>query len=187
MEFDEQSLILRCQRGDKPAYGILVENYMQRAYHIALGLTGSHENALDLSQEAFVRAYRAIKKLDPKRKFFTWFYQILKNLCFNHLRDQKRHAAAFSEIGDGVLDNLSDSNADAAANYEQQELRELLWKALNSLNPADREIIILKDFQDLSYKEIAEFLNCPDGTVMSRLYHARKALKLKLEGYYHEV
>lgn len=187
MELNESALILDCQHGDKSAFGLLAKKYLQRAYHIALGLTGTHESALDLSQEAFVRAYRNIKQLDPQRKFFTWFYQILRNLCFNYLRDQQRHAAAFSEIGTEVIDNLSDDAADSAVNLEQAELQEWVWKALNSLKPQDREIIILKDFQELSYREIAEYLNCPGGTVMSRLYHARKALKMKLEGYYHEA
>jgi len=187
MEFDERALILDCQHGDKSAFGFLAKKYLQRAYHIALGLTGTHESALDLSQEAFVRAYRNIQQLDPQRKFFTWFYQILRNLCFNYLRDQQRHATAFSEIGEEVLETLSDQDADSAVNLEQAEMQELVWKALNSLKPQDREIIILKDFQELSYKEIAEYLDCPGGTVMSRLYHARKALKIKLEGYYHEA
>ena len=186
MEFDEQALILRSQQGDKQAFGYLVKKYMQRAYHIALGLTSSHDNALDLSQDAFVRAYRAISKLNPQRQFFTWYYQILRNLCFNHLRDRARHATSFSEIGADVVDNIKDTDADSATKIEQAEMREILWKALESLKPQDREIIILKDFQELSYKEIAEILACPNGTVMSRLYHARKALKIRMEGYYHE-
>lgn len=185
-EIDERSIILRCQKGDKQIYGRLVTNYMKRAYFIALGLVGVHEGALDLSQEAFVRAYRSIDKLNPERKFFTWYYQILRNLCFNYLRDHARHARPFSEIGEEQISSLADDSQDVSLEIEKQEMREALWNALDTLKPHEREIIILKDFQEMSYKEIAEYLDCPVGTVMSRLFNARKALKNKLEKYFDE-
>ncbi|MFQ5771318.1 MAG: RNA polymerase sigma factor, partial [bacterium] len=180
---EDRNLIIRSQKGEKQAYGELVKKYMKRAYFIALGLIGSHEAALDLSQEAFVRAYRAINKLDADRKFYTWYYQILKNLCFNFLRDRARHARSFTEVGETVLKTVPDSTQDVSLRVEQEELKEVVWKALNSLKAHEKEIIILKDFQELAYKEIAELLNCPIGTVMSRLYNARKALKAKLLRY----
>lgn len=181
----EAALIRQCQHGDKHAFGTLVKKYMKRAYFIALGLVGSHENALDLSQEAFVRAYRSIHKFDAKRKFFTWYYQILRNLCYNFLRDAARHASSFSKITEVQLTELEDHSADVSAMLEQEELQRLLWQALNELKPAEREIIVLKDFQDMSYQEMAGILNCPIGTVMSRLYTARQALKCKMEVYWH--
>jgi RNA polymerase sigma-70 factor (ECF subfamily) len=179
-------LIARCQAGDKQAFGALVEKYKKRAYYTALGLAGSHEDALDLSQEAFVRAYRSISKFDRSLGgFFTWYYKILRNLCFNFLRDRARHARAFSEV-DGPaqrLNEIPDENYDLTVIAERDELKEMLWKAILSLKEQDREIIILKDFQDISYKEIAEVLDCPIGTVMSRLFNARKQLREKMEGY----
>ncbi len=180
-EFDERSLILECQKGGKQAYGELVKKYMKRAYYTALGLIGSPEAAMDLSQEAFIRAYRAIKSLDADKKFFTWYYRILKNLCLNYLRDRARHARPFSEVGDTTLLKLSDQTQETSRMVEQEETKEMVWKAINSLKPQEREIIILKDFQEHSYKEISELLECPMGTVMSRLYNARQALKVKLE------
>lgn len=183
-EDDEETIIHRCQKGDKQAYGLLVKKYMKRAYFTALGLIGSREGALDMSQEAFVRAYRSIKRLDAERKFFTWYYQILRNLCFNFLRDRARHARLFSEVGEKRLKDIPDGGQDASKHVEQEEMKEAVWKALNSLKEQEREIIILRDFQELSYKEIAELLECPMGTVMSRLYNARKALKIKLERYF---
>jgi len=185
-ELDEGSVILRCQRGDTQIYGWLVKKYMQRAYFVALGLVGSHDGALDLSQDAFVRAYRSIHKLDPNRKFFTWYYQILRNLCFNFLRDNARHALPFSEIGDQQVDQIADNSDDASVQVEKDDMRERLWNAIDALKPNEREIIILKDFQEMSYKEIAETLEIPIGTVMSRLYSARHALKLKMESYVNE-
>jgi RNA polymerase sigma-70 factor (ECF subfamily) len=179
-------LIARCQAGDKQAFGALVEKYKKRAYYTALGLAGSHEDALDLSQEAFVWAYRSISKFDRSLGgFFTWYYKILRNLCFNFLRDRARHARAFSEV-DGPaqrLNEIPDENYDLTVIAERDELKEMLWKAILSLKEQDREIIILKDFQDISYKEIAEVLDCPIGTVMSRLFNARKQLREKMEGY----
>jgi len=183
-EIDERSIILRCQKGDKQSYGRLVQKYMRRAYFTALGMVGIHESALDLSQDAFVRAYRSIDRMDANRKFFTWYYQILRNLCFNYLRDSARHARPFSDIGDTQINNIVDASQDSSLLAERNELKEALWKALRSLKPQQREIIILKDFQEMSYKEIAETLGCPIGTVMSRLFNARQALKDKLEGYF---
>lgn len=180
---EEREAILQCQKGNKQAYGYLVKKYMKRAYFIALGFVGSHENALDLSQEAFVRAFRAIGRMDVNRKFFTWYYQILRNLCFNFLRDRARHARPFAEISDMELRTIPDKTENAEEILERKEIQEAVWKALDELRPHEREIILLKDFQDLSYKEIAEVLNCPIGTVMSRLFNARKALKTKLKRY----
>jgi len=178
---DEGALILRCQAGEKQAYGELVNKYMKRAYYTALGLIGSPEAAMDLSQEAFIRAYRAIKRLDADKKFFTWYYRILKNLCLNYLRDRARQARPFSEVGETTLLKMSDQSEDASNHVEREETKEIVWDAINSLKPQEREIIILKDFQEHSYKEISELLDCPMGTVMSRLYNARQALKVKLE------
>ena len=178
---DESEIIRRCQKGEKQAFGILVKHYMKRAYFTALGLIGRHEAALDLSQDAFVRAFRAINRFDPEMKFFTWYYRILKNLCLNFLRDRAKHARSFSDVEGKVLQTVPDQSQDASLLAEQNEVKEMVWSALNTLKPNEKEIILLKDFQDLSYKEIAELLGCPLGTVMSRLFTARKALKEKLE------
>ena len=177
---EEKEILLKCQNGDKQAFGFLVKKYMQRAYYIALGFIGSHESALDLSQEAFVKAFRAIKRFDVDKRFFTWYYQILRNLCFNFLRDRAKHARPFSEFEDHEISRIRDESI-ASDDVEREEVVFAVQKALSELKMKDREIIVLKDFQDLSYKEIAEVLDCPIGTVMSRLYYARAALKTKLE------
>ena len=180
---DVQAIKL-CQTGDRAAYGYLVEQYKERAYYSALGIVRSHEAALDLSQDAFVRAFRHIKRFDTTKKFFTWYYQILRNLCLNFIRDKKKHARSFSEIDEYQISRLTDANEDASALAEQNELKKALWAAMDDLKSKEREIIMLKDFQDLAYKEIADILEIPIGTVMSRLFNARKALKAKLERIY---
>jgi RNA polymerase sigma-70 factor (ECF subfamily) len=183
---NDERLVTRCQAGDIQAFGILVEKHKQRVYYTALGLLGSHEDALDVSQEAFVRAYRSIAKFQSRRSsFFTWYYQILRNLCFNFVRDRAKHARAFSEIDARrqPLAEIVDAGGDPSVIAERNELKAAVWRAINALKTHDREIIILRDFQDLSYTEIAETLNCPLGTVMSRLFGARRQLKEKLAGY----
>ncbi len=185
-DISEYSLIEKSQQGDKQVYGVLVKKYMKRAYFTALGLTGYHESALDMSQEAFVRAYRSINKFDAKREFFTWYYQILRNLCFNHNRDRNRRAKPFSDIGDIQLNRIVDPSQAVIDQIDRQEMKNLLWQEINSLKSQEKEIIILKDFQDMTYKKIAEFLHIPIGTVMSRLFNARKILKEKLKDFFYE-
>lgn len=176
----EYSLLIKARNGNKEAYGEIVKIYMRRAYFSALTLLGSHEDALDISQEAFIRAYRAIKKFDINKKFFTWYYQILKNLCLNHLRDKFRHAVNFSNIYE-LLENIKDNGQDVEIMVERNETKKIVWEALWKLPPEDREIITAKDIVNASYEEIAELLQIPTGTVMSRLYNARKKLRKIIE------
>jgi len=183
---NDERLVSRCQAGEIQAFGVLVEKYKQRAYYTALGLIGSHDEALDISQEAFVRAYGAIAKFQASRAgFFTWYYQILRNLCFNFLRDRAKQARPFSEVetAESSLQNIADESSNPAVIAERNELKDAVWRAINSLKDGDREIILLRDFQEMSYKEIAATLDCPIGTVMSRLFNARQQLREKLEGY----
>ncbi len=95
----DRDLAVRVRRGDAEAFGDLVERYKRRAYYAALGLVGSHEDALDLSQEAFARAFRARKTLDPERPFYAWLYQIIRRLCFNFHRDRKTRRRYMEEAG----------------------------------------------------------------------------------------
>lgn len=167
----------RCRRGSSEAFEVLVNKYMKDAYFIALGLVGNREDALDLSQEAFVRAYRNIKHIKPGRKFFPWFYQILKNLCISHLRKRKRRRASSLDSENcpemaAVTDCFS-PEAIAGRN----EIKDKVWQAIGKLDDKHREVIILRHFQNMSYEQIAEALFCNKGTVTSRLYYARKRLE----------
>ncbi|MHC5075576.1 MAG: RNA polymerase sigma factor [Planctomycetota bacterium] len=151
-------------------------------YFIALGLVGNHNDALDLSQEAFFRAYSNIKLLNSNQKFFPWFYQILRNLCFSHLRKGKgRKTASLSnnEMGADSLPSSDGFSPEFLA--ERNEIKEDVWRAIGQLSEKHREIIILRHFQQFSYDEIAQYLHCTKGTVMSRLYHARHKLRELLE------
>jgi RNA polymerase sigma-70 factor (ECF subfamily) len=154
---------------------------MKDAYFIALGLVGNREDALDLSQEAFIRAFSNIKQLNPDKKFFPWFYQILKNLCFSHLRKRRTRQ-------DCSLDTANDDNnrqAPVAVDdlftpdvlAERNEVKKKIWKAIGKLDEKHREVIILRHFRNMSYEQMAQNLFCNKGTVTSRLYYARKRLK----------
>lgn len=178
-ELSDQQLIARCQRGDRGAFEPLFRRYRDQAYGYALGLVGSPDDALDLTQEAFVRAYKALKRFRPDAPFEPWFFRILRNLCLNALRRRKTwQMVPWETVGD-----FQASQAEApSASIERTEIQEAVWLALSELGSEQREIIVLKDFQDRSYKDIAEILDIPIGTVMSRLYYARQALKVKLDG-----
>lgn len=161
---------------EKEYFETLVKQNMKRAYITALGFVGSHDAALDLSQEAFIRAYKNFRKFDRKKKFFTWYYKILKNLCLNYIRNRKkRKENHFIEIENENLyaDNFSDR-------IESDEILTLIEKAIEELEFEEREVIILREFEGCSYKEISELLNIPIGSIMSRLFYARKKLAEKL-------
>lgn len=176
---NDDELIIRAQRGEKEAYGMLVRAYMQPAYYSALALVGSHDEAMDLSQQAFIRAWMAIRKFEVGRRFFTWYYRILRNLCLNRLRDRAAQATPMAFFDHAI--EVSDESQDPALEADRALLREHVRAALGRLRPEEREIIVLRDFDGHSYAEIAELLECPLGTVMSRLYYARKHLKDLLE------
>lgn len=174
----ERALVLRARSGDRGAFGELVNRHMQRAYYIALGLTGSHEDALDLSQEAFARAFRARASLDPDRPFYAWLYQIVRRLCFNFLRDRSTRRRRLDEATPWLTQeaNVRASQSDPARNAERAELRARVQAAIEQLPEREREVLVLKEFEGLRYREIAELLGIPIGTVMSRLYYARRRL-----------
>jgi len=178
----DELLVRRVRAGDTPAFGKLVERYMRRAYYAALGLVGSHEDALDLSQEAFARAFRARERLDPERPFYAWLYQIIRRLCFNFVRDRRTRRRGIESASSWLVQQATARSTDnPQKTLERREARERVTEALESLPDRDREILVLKEFEGLRYREIAELIGIPIGTVMSRLYSARRRLAAALE------
>ena len=179
---DEQDLARRARAGDRQAFGVLVSRYMRPAYYAALGLVGSHEDAMDLSQEAFARAFRARGSLDPERPFYAWIYTILRRLCFNFLRDRTTRRAKLAAASGWLADQIGGQAAqsDPSQDAERSELRRLIEGAIARLPDRQREVLVLKEFEGLRYREIAELLGIPQGTVMSRLYAARRHLAATL-------
>lgn len=177
-EVNDNVLVLKAQAGDREAFGQLVTRYMRRAYYAALGLTGSHEDAMDLSQEAFIRAFRARASLDPDRPFYPWLYQIVRRLCFNLARDRRTRRRRLEEATPWLRDQAGARAAvsDPGRSAERAELRGRLEAAIEALPEREREVLVLKEFEGLRYREIADLLGIPIGTVMSRLYTARRNL-----------
>ncbi len=178
----EHQLVQSAQRGDAHAFGELVARYMRRAYFAALGLVGSHDDALDLSQEAFARAFNARQRLDPERPFYPWLYQILRRLCFNFLRDRRTRRTRLEAATPWLVEDIRDRAraGDPARLAERADLRGRLERAIDVLPEREREVLVLREFEELRYREIAELLGIPIGTVMSRLYSARKSLAAAL-------
>lgn len=180
----ESILVRRAQAGDTAAFGELVSAYMHRCYYAALGMVGSPQDAEDLSQEAFVRAFRARARLDPERPFYPWLYQILRRLCYNFTRDTSSRRRKLERAGWWLVAEATTraTGDDPERVRATDELRDRLEDAIAELPPAQREVFVLKEFEGLKYREIAALLDVPIGTVMSRLYAARQRLAQRLEG-----
>ena len=168
------ALVMGIKAGKKSAFGKLVERHKKLAFSMALGLVGNKDDAFDISQEAFLRVYRSAGTYDESRPFLPWFYTIIANLSRTWLKRRTRRENKMLDVDDvGYL--LIDSD-DPESELIKSETMGRLRKALLELSFDDREIITLQHFRNMSYDEIAELLDIPRGTVMSRLYYARKRL-----------
>jgi len=180
-ELTDDMLILRCKTGDKNAFRILVERYKKQAYGFAFSYLRNAEDALNISQDAFIKVWNAIDTYIEGRHFRPWMFSIIKNLSINLIEKKKRRREiSFEEAFEKSGFDIADSSGNPHKILEEKETRGSIWKAIFELKEEFREIIILKHFHDLSYQEIAETLGIPEGTVMSRLYYARFELKKKL-------
>ncbi|UCF05715.1 MAG: RNA polymerase sigma factor [bacterium] len=171
VDIDRQTLAA-WKRGSVRAFETIVKATMQRAFAVALGIVGNVEDAWDLSQECYMAAHKARRSFDIDRPFFPWFYRILRNRCLNFIERRKRRR----EVSLDVLVERADRTVSPEIALIRREQKETLWKVLFTLSPEHREIIVLREFQELSYQEISSMLDIAEGTVMSRLYYARKAL-----------
>jgi len=152
----------------------LVERYKQRAYYLALGMVGNSDEACDISQEAFIKVFKSANRFNREQRFFPWFYSILINLCKDALQRRERWDSKEVNIDDNEFILIDGRNPETT--MIKKEETECVRKAIIKLDPDDREIIMLKHFRDISYNEISVLLKIPKGTVMSRLYYARKKL-----------
>jgi RNA polymerase sigma-70 factor (ECF subfamily) len=184
MQTEATALMTAAKHGDRDAFDRLVERCRGQAFHVARSLVGSRDDAMELSQEAFLKTYRARATYRDGEPFLPWFHRILRNTCFSFLR--KRGRMRKRSINPGFGDDNADDLAweivdeDEPAPSEALELDEragLFWQAFRSLSSRDREILALRHFEELAYQEIADVLEIPIGTVMSRLYHARRRLR----------
>jgi RNA polymerase sigma-70 factor (ECF subfamily) len=175
---DDNRLITACRSGKTEAFGVLVRRYQDRLYPTVFRLSGCAEDALDLLQEAFLRAYQKLDHFNGESSFYTWVYRIAVNLAFSDLRKRRPDTS-----GGFPIDPPDERTADdPAASLERAERDEQIQQALGALSPDHRTIVVMKEFDDLSYEEIGAMLGIPVGTVRSRLHRARCELRELLRG-----
>ena len=175
----ELELIRKCKAGQSRFYEPLVRAYEPAGLRIAVAMMGNMDDAQDALQLAFIKTYDTLPRFDLRRPFGPWFFQILRNQCRDMLRSRK---ARFTV--EALDEHLETRPADVERGPERARQRnaakELLWQGLDRIGPEHREILVLKELEGFRYAEIAQILEIPEGTVASRLYHARSALKTAL-------
>ena len=179
----ERALIDRAQQGDHDAFAALVNEHQRYIYNLALRVLRDENEALDLAQETFVRAWSALPNFRGQSKFRTWLYRIVTNLCYNRLPGLRR---SLNALGDDVVEEIPDPDSKSgnpARKLEMQELREHLRQAVDDLDERYRLLIALRYQDELSYDEIASTLNLPLGTVKTGLFRAKERLRRALEAY----
>ena len=185
---EEQELVKRARQGDLSAYDDLVRRYQERIYATLYHMTSNHEDANDLAQEAFIKAFQALKTFKGGSSFYTWVYRIAVNKTINFLKQRKNR----SQMSLNDLDFNAEHDPDLVALVSEKtprreaglaELQEKLNEAMQTLSEAHRLVVTLHDVQGLSHEEIAKIMDCNIGTVRSRLFYARQQLQGQLVDY----
>lgn len=177
MDQELYDLITRAKHGDKKAFESLVKRYKRNVYYQAYGMLNDVMEAEDVLQEAFIKAYFSLKDLDSIYAFTSWLSRIVYHLCYDRLQRREKEKTI-------VIDwlDIRNNQADESANpIEQKQLQIDLHQAMQSLSPEHRAVLLLREIQGLSYKEIAEIMRVPEGTIKSRIHTARLALRSVLK------
>jgi RNA polymerase sigma-70 factor, ECF subfamily len=179
---DDLTLVKRVKTGDQRAFKLLVERYQRKIYAVALGMVKDKEEALDISQEAFVKVYKYLDHFKGDSSFYTWLYRITVNICIDALR--KKHALRGEqvELDEAVKMDTAEANIGALGSRLgtnpqksalRKELAEKIQQALETVPEKHRAILLLREVEGMSYEDLSRTLEIPKGTVMSRLFHAR--------------
>lgn len=180
-EFSDLELTRRSQAGDTKAFGELVTRYRTKIFTMVCGMVGNEHDAWDVAQEGFFKAWQSIHRFEGRSSFYTWIYRLTMNLTIDSLRRKGRREEV--ELNDDIPSFLPGPGI----NYQRTEIRELVNAALAKLSQEHRAVIVLKDLEGLQYREIAEVLNLSLGTVMSRIFYARKHLQSLLKPIYNQI
>jgi RNA polymerase sigma factor (sigma-70 family) len=190
------ALVRRCVAGDAAAWQDIVQQYHRRIYNICYRFAGSAEDAADLTQEVFIKMYRTLSTYDTSRaSFMTWVTTVTRNLLVDHFRkgkydrvtDSLDAAPGSQEEGLTLAEKLEDPSAGPEARVQSQQAQKMVHEALAKLSPELREAVILRDLQDMDYKDIAIVLKVPEGTVKSRINRGRTELARLLQRNYKQV
>jgi RNA polymerase sigma-70 factor (ECF subfamily) len=187
---DDRALVSAAQAGDRAAFRTLFERYHRRAYALAFGVVRNQDDALDVVQDAFIKAHRYLDKFEGQASFYTWLYRIVMNLAIDHLRKHKRQqpvdftdqAVENAVSEDALLPKIIGGNPGRA--LMDREIRERISTALDSLSENHRAVLVMRELDGLSYEEMAAAMQCSKGTIMSRLFHARKNMQKQLADLY---
>jgi RNA polymerase sigma-70 factor, ECF subfamily len=177
---DDQALVKAAQKGDTGAFEELVARHRDKIYARALSMMRNEDDAIDLSQEAWVKAWQRLNQFQGDSSFATWLTRITINLCLDRIRKQKRQRVesieAMDEESGGGERQMPVVTVNPSERLERGELRQRIDKALNELSEVHRTVLVLHEFEDMEYKNIARTMNCSIGTVMSRLFYARRKM-----------
>lgn len=165
--------IERCRKGDLDAFGTLIDRYERPVYRAVLHMVGNAEDAREICQQVFMKAFEHLSSYDPNRKFFSWIYRVAINESINHLKSRHPH--------EPLSDRMAYPHPNPAERYEVTEQRDHLQKAVLGLEENYRAVVILRHYLHLSYREMADVLNVPEKMVKSRLFTARQLLRQALE------
>ncbi len=192
MPTDDLTLVRRARAGDQRAFGLLVERYQKKVYAVALGMVKDAEEAMDVSQEAFVKVHRYLDRFKGDSSFYTWLYRITTNTCIDVLRRRGVNSSDSVEYDDTVEMDIAEANlgllstqldASPSRSLLRRELGEKLEEALAQLPEKHRAILLLRELEGMSYEDLSRTLEIPKGTVMSRLFHARTKVQKLLADY----
>lgn len=186
----DQHLVDRAREGDGEAFRVLFERYNRRAYSLAYGMLHNADDALDVVQDAFIKAHRYLDRFEGNSSFYTWLYRIVSNLAIDHIRKRKR--ARHVDFNDALAHSEDDApvgeeallpsmlGANPHTSFARQQAREQIAEALQSLSDNHRAVLVMRELHGMSYEEMAQAMDCSKGTIMSRLFHARKNMQKRL-------
>jgi RNA polymerase sigma-70 factor (ECF subfamily) len=174
---DETELLERARNGDSQAFGALVERYQRRVVGVAQAVVHNQDDAVELAQETFVRAYENLSKFESRSSFSTWLYRIAANLAIDFRRREGRHQVLRGEDAEIEINRIPSPRGDSYQETARTELSQRINGALKELTSEHRAVILLREVEGLSYDEISDVLQVPRGTVMSRLHYARSRMR----------
>jgi RNA polymerase sigma-70 factor (ECF subfamily) len=193
VEQDDIALVRRCQKGDALAFEQLVIKYRSKVFSMIYGMVQNEQDAWDLAQEGFIKAWRSIHRFKGQASFYTWLYRIVTNVAIDSLR--RKGFKKTSEFDDQIAANEVEPGSKTLPTpdplphhgLEREEIRQRIEQAISKLSPEHRAVVVMKEIEELQYNEIAEALGCSIGTVMSRLFYARKKLQTMLKDVYENL
>jgi RNA polymerase sigma-70 factor (ECF subfamily) len=181
----DEALVQAARQGQLEAFEELVARHRDKVYARALSILHNEEDAVDLSQEAWIKAWQRLEQFQGDSSFATWITRIVINVCLDHLRRQKRWPSESIEALEEETGNrdwlLPPVTVNPTAGLERAELQARIWQALGQLSVPHRTVLILHEFEGMEYRKIAEIMGCSIGTVMSRLFYARRRLAALLQ------